>query len=309
MKALVFTEPGRVEILEVPEPAPSEDEVVVAVERTGICGSELHGIASPGFRVPPLIMGHEFIGRTPDGRRVAVNPLLTCQQCDQCHAGRTQLCRQRALLGVHRAGGLAERVAVPRSALHDLSETISPEKAALVEPLANAVHAWSLAGSPYGARVAVVGAGPIGLCCVEYARHAAASVTCVDLAPERRAVAASLGATAVEELEGEFDVIFDAVGVPATRDAAVTHCAPGGITVWLGLASPDPGFDATALVRNEKVARGSFAYNNNEFATAVETLPALDLSWGTTYPLERGAEVFLTLMGGAATPVKALLAP
>jgi threonine dehydrogenase-like Zn-dependent dehydrogenase len=78
LKALVFTGPGVVQVDEVPEPRAGLDETVVSVARAGICGSELHGIRQPSFRKPPLIMGHEFAGRTPDGRRVAVNPLLVC---------------------------------------------------------------------------------------------------------------------------------------------------------------------------------------------------------------------------------------
>ena len=137
MKALVFTAPGVVEIQEVPDVVAGDGEVVVHVDRAGICGSELHGIQTPGFRVPPLVMGHEFVGRLDDGRRVAINPLTSCGECDLCRRGRTQLCRSRQLLGVHRAGGFAERVAVPQNAVHEIPE-----------PIANAVHAWTQASAP-----------------------------------------------------------------------------------------------------------------------------------------------------------------
>jgi 2-desacetyl-2-hydroxyethyl bacteriochlorophyllide A dehydrogenase len=312
MKALVFTDLGVVQVREVPEVvAVSENDVVVDVERTGICGSELHGISSPGFRVPPLIMGHEFVGRTPDGRRVAVNPLTSCGTCDRCVAGLPQLCRTRALLGVHRAGGFAERVVVDRSALHDIPDGLDWDRAALVEPVANAVHAWALAGSPRGARVGVIGCGPIGLACLEVARHLGAGhVAVADLAPDRRDVAASLGANDVgAALEGEFDVVFDAVGTAGTRASAVDRLVPGGTTVWLGLATPDAGFDAAGAVRQEKVVRGSFAYRDDEFATALALAPSLDLSWSATFPLDEGATIFTALMHGQTTPVKALLAP
>jgi threonine dehydrogenase-like Zn-dependent dehydrogenase len=310
MKALVFTDLGKVEVLDVPEVVAQDGDVVVEVERAGICGSELHGISTPGFRVPPLVMGHEFIGRAPDGRRVAVNPLISCGQCDRCRAGHPQLCRTRALLGVHRAGGFAERVAVPPAQMHDLPAALSPERAALIEPVANAVHAWALAGSPAGQRVGIVGAGPIGLACVEVARHeGAVEVLCVDLAKDRRDVAERLGASVADSLEGEFDVVVDAVGSAPTRRAAINHTVPGGTSVWLGLASGEPGFDGAALVRLEKTVRGSFAYTDQEFARAIEMASALDLSWATTYPLAEGAEIFTALMGGLTTPIKALLEP
>ena len=162
MKALVFTAIGIVEIQDVPDVVAGDNEVIVHVDRTGICGSELHGIQTSGFRVPPLIMGHEFVGHTSDGRRVAVNPLTSCTTCDLCITGYTQLCRTRSLLGVHRPGGFAERVVVPRSSIHDLPDDIDWDRAALIEPTANAVHAWSLAGSPKDKRIGVIGCGPIG---------------------------------------------------------------------------------------------------------------------------------------------------
>ncbi len=311
MKALVFTALGVVEVKDVDEVIPADDEVIVHVERAGICGSELHGITSASFRVPPLIMGHEFVGTTDDGRRVAVNPLISCGTCELCRRGETQLCRTRVLLGAHKAGGFAERVAVPRALIHDLPPGLDWDSAGLIEPLANAVHAWNLAGSPVGARVGVIGCGPIGLACLEVALHGGAvEVACADLSEDRRAVATSLGAGVVSpSLEGEFDVIFDAVGSAATRNASLEHLIPGGITVWLGLATPDTNFDAAAAVRLEKTIRGSFAYVDDEFVAAIELAPHLDLSWSTTYPLDDGAKIFTELMNGASTPIKALLKP
>jgi threonine dehydrogenase-like Zn-dependent dehydrogenase len=311
MKALVFTDLGVVKIQEVPDVVAGEGEVVVDVDRAGICGSELHGISTPGFRVPPLIMGHEFVGHTADGRRVAVNPLTACGTCDLCTAGKTQLCRSRSLLGIHKAGGFAERVVVPEHSIHELPDDLDFDRAALIEPLANAVHAWNLAGAPAGLRVAVLGCGPIGLACVEMAHYArAASVTATDLSEGRRIVAEKVGADVVgETIEGEFDVIFDAVGSAATHQSSLDHLIPGGTTVWLGLASSNPGFDAMSIVRQEKNIRGSFAYSDEEFARAIEIAPSLDLTWSTTYPLDQGVETFTSLMNGATTPIKALLQP
>jgi threonine dehydrogenase-like Zn-dependent dehydrogenase len=311
MRALVFTAPSVVEVLDVPEVIVGDDEVILHVERAGICGSDLHGIRQPGFRVPPLIMGHEFVGRTDDGRRVAVNPLLTCGTCELCLRGKVELCRTRVLLGVHRAGGFAERVAVPRTLLHDLPDTISWDHAGLIEPVANALHAWHLAGSPSGQRIGIIGCGPIGLACVEVALASdAAYVACAELSSERGNVAREIGAHHVaDELEGEFDVIFDAVGTTSTRSHSLDHLIPGGVTIWLGLATAESSFDASVAVRFEKTIRGSFAYSSEEFITAIELAPRLALTWSTTYPLSQGADIFLALMNGKTTPIKALLQP
>ncbi len=134
MRALVFTGPGVVEVQDVVEPQAGPYETLIEVARAGICGSDLHGIRQVGFRKPPMILGHEFAGRTPDGKRAAVNPLIACGSCDQCAADRTQLCRNRALLGVHRAGAFAERVAVPDGAVHELPSTMSWEACKTSQP-------------------------------------------------------------------------------------------------------------------------------------------------------------------------------
>jgi threonine dehydrogenase-like Zn-dependent dehydrogenase len=224
---------------------------------------------------------------------------------------KAELCRTRLLLGAHRAGGFAERVAVPTSLLHDIPSTLDWDHAGLIEPVANALHAWHLAGSPSGQRIGVIGGGPIGLACVEIAlANNAAHVACAEISPDRGNVASEIGAHAVADtLDGEFDVIFDAVGTAITRAHSLEHLIPGGVTIWLGLATPDSDFDAAAAVRFEKTIRGSFAYSGEEFVAAIELAPLLNLNWSTTFPLSEGAEIFLALMNGQTTPVKALLQP
>lgn len=311
MRALVFTDIDVVQVIDVDDVTASSGETVIHVERSGICGSELHGVRHASFRVPPLILGHEFVGRTSEGRRVAVNPLLSCGSCSLCLESRPQLCAQRTLLGAQRAGGAAERVAVPSQLVHDIPDELEWDRAGLIEPLANALHAWRLAGEPRGRRVAIIGCGAIGLACLEVARHFGAShVTGVDLSEERRAVALALGADQVTaELATTYDVIFEAVGAAPTRAASVRQLVPGGTTVWLGLAGPDPGFDALDAIRWEKNVRGMFAYDGSTFVDAISLAPQLDLRWATTVDLGEGAEVFDRLKLGAPTPIKVLLRP
>jgi len=338
------------ELHDVPEPEVADGDVLVHVRAVGICGSELHGARHPGFRKPPLIMGHEFAGTSADGDRVIVNPMLSCGFCQLCLGGLRQVCRERQIIGVHRAGGFAERVAVPGSALRPLPDWLGWEAAAMVEPAANAVHAWNLASAGAGAgtgaaagagvaagagaaagagtaagaaeaagagvaapgaRVAVLGCGAIGLFCLLAAlAGGAASVDVTDLDPGRLAQARRLGAAAAGPgLDGEYDMIFDAVGSPVTRALSVQHQRPGGTAVWLGLAQEAAGFDANALIRAEKRVLGSFAYSDEEFGRAAELLRNWDLSWTSHYPLAEGAEIFTRLMNGGLQPVKALLVP
>jgi len=320
VKALVFTGPGTVELLDVPEPDPAPGDVLVQVRAAGICGSELHGARRPGFRKPPLIMGHEFAGVSADGTAVVINPILSCGRCAECERGLRNVCRNREIIGVHRAGGFAERVAVPASALRPVPPGLSWEAAALVEPAANAVHAWNQAGGALGAlgadgakgvRVAVIGCGAIGLLCAAMALSGEAGrVDVTDLSPARLAAAQRLGAGAAgPSLSGEYDVVIDAVGSAATRAASVAHQRPGGVAIWLGLAGEEAGFDANALVRSEKRVLGSFAYRDEEFAHAMALIRDWDLTWAAGYPLAAGAEIFTGLMNGGLHPVKALLRP
>ena len=311
MKALVFTGPGALELHDVPEPELADGDVLVHVRAVGICGSELHGARHPGFRKPPLIMGHEFAGTNDNGDRVVINPMLSCGHCELCRGGLRQVCRERQIIGVHRAGGFAERVAVPGSTLRPLPDWLSWEAAAMVEPAANAVHAWNIARAGAGARVAVLGCGAIGLLCLLTALSGGAGrVDVTDLDPGRLAQAGRLGAAAAGPgLDGEYDVIFDAVGSPVTRAVSVRQLRPGGTAVWLGLADDAAGFDANALIRAEKRVQGSFAYSDEEFARAAELLRDWDLSWTSQYPLTEGAEIFTGLMNGGLQPVKALLVP
>lgn len=309
MHALVYTRPGIVENLDIEEPREGADEVLIEVAAVGICGSETHGIASPGFRQPPLVMGHEFAGTTPDGTRVVVNPVIPCRDCAVCRTGQGQLCPQRVIIGIHRAGAFAERVVVPVSQVHPIPDRLGWTAAALVEPVANGMHAWDLAGCPVGSRVGVIGAGPIGLAVLMAARADGVRVTIADLAPERLAIAAREGAEAVEGLEGEFDVIIDAVGAPSTRRASVEQLRPGGTAVWLGLAGPDPAFDAMALIRQGKTVRGSFCYPDATFARAIELVADAQPDWADTFALTAGAEIFMRLVEGDTTVMKAVLKP
>src|SRR6266566_6653265 len=323
VKALVFTAPGQVELLDVPEPDPAPGEALVEVRAAGICGSELHGARRPGFRQPPLIMGHEFAGTGAGGEAVVVNPILSCGRCAECRRGLRHVCRERELIGVHRAGGFAERVAVPASALRPLPPGLPWEAAALIEPAANAVHAWNQAGRALGAggalgadgargaRVAVIGCGAIGLLCAATALSGGAGrVEVTDLSPARLAAAQRLGAEVADPgLSGGYDVVIDAVGSAATRAASVAHQRPGGVAVWLGLAEEEAGFDANALIRSEKRVLGSFAYRDEEFAQAMARIGDWDLTWAAGYPLAAAAEIFTDLMNGGLHPLKALLRP
>lgn len=302
MKAIVYSGPHTLELLDVAEPPTPEGYVKIRVRAAGICGSDLNGFrdqAPP--RTPPLVMGHEFAGDLPDGRLVAVNPMLACHRCDACVAGLPNLCAEGRLVGVHIDGAFAEYVNVPLESCQILEPWLSPTQGALVEPYANAVHAYNLAAHATAApllRIGVIGAGAIGVAVASVASGTAAElVEIAELNSARRQACLDLGVgTVVQELRGTYDAVFDAVGTSATRAASVDLIRPGGAAVWVGLHSPSATLAAQSLVRSEKKILGSFAYTPAEFAAAAAVVGKLRPEWASGRPMVDGPAVFLGLL-------------
>lgn len=298
-------------MVDLEEPVPSESEVVVDVHAAGICGSDVHAARDGGLlRIPPLVMGHEVSG-THDGRRVAVNPLISCGECVRCVAGQPHLCENRSIVGIQRAGGLASKVAVPRSSLVELPEHVSIEVGAMVEPLAVAHHALSLCPPEPGDRVGILGAGTIGLMIAYLCTETTDQATVADPNSHRLGLARQIGvATTSEVLEGTFDIVFDAVGSATTHGLSLEHLRPGGTTVWVGNEHPDPAFDAQMLVRIEQRIVGSAAYTPDDFVAAAAKIDDRLLEWADIRPLHEAPEVIYSLMEPApGGPVKVLFRP
>ena len=339
MKALVYPDWDQLEVRDVPEPRPKPGEVVVRVAAVGICGSELEGFATRSpRRTPPLIMGHEFCGQIQEvgegvsgyraGDRVVVNSVISCGRCEACRNGQTHLCPEREVFGMKRPGGFAELCAVPVSTLLPLPEKVSPVQGALVEPLANGVHALSLVAQRLPETVLVIGAGTIGLMALQVAKAMGAlRLACADTNERRLKVAHSLGAEPVlNPARGDLvaavreftrgrgaDVVVDAVGASATRRAAVAASRPGGEVVWIGLhedATEVSGFD---VVLGERRISGSYAVTPRDLQAAIGLFAhgKIEIApWVKPFPLAEGARVFRELV--TAPPeeyIKALLLP
>jgi len=308
VKALVWHGGRQLSWDDVPDPEPTDDEVVLDVELAGICGSDLHGYRGhPGPRVPPLVLGHEVVGRL-DGESYAVYPLVGCGACERCRAGEDNLCATWQLIGMHRAGVFAERVVVPRRSLVPLPPGLDGRRAVLAEPLACCVGALAPHDVDGGTRVAVFGAGPIGLLTVYLAARAGAAVRAVDPVAERLETAERLGATG---FEGPATLAVDAAGFEATWRAAVDAVESGGTVVVVGLGAAEGDFPMAALVRRAVTVRGQFAYSRADFARALEILVEgdLDLAWVSEAPLADGAQAFENLVERPAEYAKVVLAP
>lgn len=317
MKALVWHGERDVRLEEADAPQPEGgDEIVLDVELSGICGSDLHGYRGhPGPRVPPLVLGHEVVGSF-EGERFTVYPLIGCGTCAHCRAGEDNLCSAWRLIGMQRPGVFAEQVAVPRRSLVPVPSDVASERAVLTEPLACAVGA--LAPYALGAytRVVVIGCGPIGLLSLAVAARRGAEVIAVDPLPERRAIATRLGATEAHPdastLGASADLVVDAAGFAATWRIALETVRNGGDVAALGLGDAEATFPMAVLVRRSVRWRGQFAYSRADFAAALELLSGdlelgVDTGWLVTVPLTDGRDAFEHLVVDPAHYVKVLL--
>ncbi|GAB5468627.1 MAG: 2,3-butanediol dehydrogenase [Rhodospirillales bacterium] len=311
MKALLLEGRDSLVLREVAAPAPGPGEVLLSVEAAGIGGSECQALADPGRRPLPQAMGHGIVGRDPQGRRVAVFPLRGCGDCAFCRADRQQLCDDWSLIGVQSDGGFQQQLAVPEAALEVLPEGMSWQAASFVEPFANAVAAWDRSLASAGDRVAVLGAGGLGLGLVACAAEAdCRTVELAEPAPSRRAAAGRLGAmTSASALEGGFDVVFDTVGSEETRATAIDLTVKGGRCLFLGFATPRGEIDFSALIRQQKTLIGSFVYDRPQFRRAIALAARCPDDWVQGLGFDRVEPALRAFREGRFDPVKAALLP
>ncbi len=325
MRALVYTDPERMELREVPDPAPREGEVLVRIAASGICGSDMHAYLGHDERRPaPLILGHEAAGRVMggkrDGERVTINPLVTCGTCPACLAGRDNLCPDRQIISMPpRDGAFAEAVAIPEENLVALPEGLPFERAALAEPVACGWHAVRLAFAAAGATVPVlvIGGGAIGVGAALSAwAQGAEQVALVEPHGDRRRyVRHAIGLDAMEESElpdHAFPVVIDGVGVGATRRLASTRAMPGGVIAHIGLGDGGAGLDVRRLTLQELTLLGSYTYTKADFRATVAAMVEGrlgGLDWIEWRPLSEGAAAFADIRAGRVVPPKVMLDP
>jgi len=276
MKALQLVEYGRFELVDMPVPEYGDDEALLRVKACGICGSDVHGMdGSTGRRIPPIVMGHEASGEIAAlgknvagwnvGDRVTFDATFYCGKCVYCLRGETNLCESRRVPGVscneyRQNGAFAEYLVVPGHVLYRLPDELSSVHAAMVEPVSVAVHGVNLAKIKPGDRVAVVGAGMIGMLIVQVCKaKGAGEVIAVDIDPKKRALAESVGAdSSCESSAGmELDVAIEAVGITATVDMALRSVRKGGTVSLVGNMSPKVEIPLQILVQREISVFGS----------------------------------------------------
>lgn len=301
---------GVVEVVERPEP---DSDRVVEVAAVGICGSDLHLVELGLARVT---LGHEIAG-VVDGRFVAVEPVAHCGECAPCLSGRTAQCEvgTRSVVGIHRDGGMADRLAVGDDDLVDLPDGVDPRDACLVEPLAVAVHALHAVDLAPGARVAIVGAGPIGLACGAVARASGADVDIVVRHEHQGAAAEKLGLG--RGPGGEHDVVIEAAATGSALTSAVELARSGADLIIAGTYWGDAVWPGMAAQLKELTIRPRVYYGHHhgerEFGRAAELLAATpeipDALVTHRFGLDDGVEAFRVAGDRSAGAIKVVLHP
>jgi threonine dehydrogenase-like Zn-dependent dehydrogenase len=295
MKAAIFDTVGApLRIGAVPDPTPGPDEVVLRIAACGICGSDLHITEDPvPFGVGAgFVLGHEFAGdivavgsevtHLRIGDRVAVVPMRGCGHCEACRRGDSARCAEMALIG----GGYAEYATVAERQCHILPDDVPLEDGALAEPLSVALHCIVRSGMKPGDRVAILGAGPIGLLVAFWARRMGASrVVVADIHDHQRERALALGATGfalsgerlsqnlADLCDGAPDIVFECVGKRGLLGAAVTAVRLQGTVVGVGLCIGGDEWDPfVALSKEVNLLFSVFFHQGNEFGVALDAL-------------------------------------
>lgn len=306
MKGIVCEEIGAFRMTsELPEPELEEGHAIVAIRRVGVCGTDYHAFKGnqPFFQYP-RVLGHELSGVVErisgdaaglaPGDRVAIIPYLHCGECVACRRGKTNCCTDMKVLGVHRDGGMRERIAVPTSHLLN-ANGLSLDEAATVEPLAIGAHAVRRADLSPGDNVLVIGSGPIGLGVMAFAKLAGARVIAMDVNEERLAFCRSWASAdgtinaldpdarlrLSEMTDGQFPVVvFDATGNAGSMNRSFEWVAHGGTLVFVGLVKGDISFSDPEFHKRELTLMGSRNATAADFEHVMRALGQRSLDIG-----------------------------
>ncbi len=339
MKALVYEGAWQMPLRQVQAPrVETPDDMIVAVQAVGICGSDVHGFkGTTGRRKPPIIMGHEFTGTITAvgsnvsdkrvGDRVVVNPILACGKCDNCLAGLSNICFNRSGLGVNLNGAYADAVRVHQKMVYSLPQDMTWEQGTLVEPLAVAMHAVNLTPFQMMDTVAVVGAGTIGLLTLVAAKlRGAGKVIITDVSPHRLEMARRLGADIAINVAAKDPVavvqeqtrglgasaVIEAVGITPTVKQSLALVRNGGHVTWIGNSDPEVQINMQQIVTREVTVAGAYGFNQ-EFGQSIETIRSrrIDpmLLVERRAALKEGTQIIDDLAKGNLDLVKVILKP
>jgi alcohol dehydrogenase len=333
MKALVYTNPNEMQLLERPYPSMDQDEVILKIDSVGICGSDIHAYhGHDPRRKPGLVLGHEFSGvvieslsaNFKQGARVTGNPLITCGVCEYCLQGRNNLCSNRTMVGMTRPGAFAEYMSIPAKTLISLPASLSMDAAALTEPAATAVHAINLSMKALHrpiqeCNVLVIGGGAIGMLAALLLKYfGVINLVVAETNPLRRAsIDQYVGCKTIDPIthsvtENTFDYVIDCVGTKLTRQSAFVAIKPGGVIMHVGLQDWASEIDMRKLTLSEITLLGTYTYSTADLKATVNYLDQGvfgNLEWVEKRSLDDGAKAFEDLHRGKTSSAKILLKP
>ncbi|PQP82516.1 alcohol dehydrogenase [Paenibacillus sp. PCH8] len=296
MRAIVCEEIDRLVLQDLPQPERAEGEALVAIKRIGICGTDLHAYkGNQPFFTYPRILGHELAGIIEEigpneaglqaGDQVTVIPYLHCGHCIACRSGKSNCCVSMQVMGVHVDGGMRERVTVPVTHLLK-AEGLTLDETAMVEPLSIGAHAVRRASIQPGEHVVVIGAGPIGLGVMAFAKQAGAHVIAVDRNLDRLELSRTWAGAddlvqaneqalqQVAEITGGAyaTAVFDATGNVNSMNGAIQYVAHSGQLIFVGLVKADITFHDPEFHKREMSILGSRNATREDFEHVLSTL-------------------------------------
>ena len=299
MRAAVLHAPNQLSIEQRPVPSPARGEVLVAIRRAGVCGSDLHFFDGSSPMPLPQVLGHELAGEVVAlgegvtcrrvGERVVIEPGIPCGRCFPCRRGKYNCCDQIDMIGVLRAGGFADFITVPEAYAHPMPARMTYEQGALVEPFSIGAQMIHRAEPRGGDTLVLIGLGPIGLTALILLKawHPRLRVIGLDLVPERIAQAKAFGCdvtinprendavkTVMDLTQGEgAAIVIECAGSPFTIGQTVHLVAAGGRIVVAGVTFKDVSFPGRSLTKKEVEIHGS-RNNVGQFPRVMEFLAA-----------------------------------
>ncbi|WP_455650362.1 zinc-dependent alcohol dehydrogenase [Enterocloster citroniae] len=291
----VMTAPGKIEFREIPVPEIGENEVLIKIMKIGVCGSDIHVYhGEHPFTSYPVTQGHEVSGEVvktgtavsgiKPGQKVTIQPQVVCGRCYPCRHGKYNLCEELKVMGFQTTGVASHYFAVDQAKVTPLPDEMSYDEGAMIEPLAVAVHAVRRAGDVKGAKIAVLGAGPIGILVAQAAKGMGADqVMITDVSSLRLEKAKECGVDFCvntrnqnfgEAMVHNFgpdkaDVIYDCAGNNITMGQAIKYARKGSVIILVAVFAGPGQLDLAVLNDHELDLNTSMMYRNEDYLDAI----------------------------------------
>ena len=338
MKALMYNNPHDLSVVDIAEPNPSSKQVKIKLKYVGICGSDIHGYTGEsGRRIPPMIMGHELSGKVVSvgnevtrfkiGDRVTVQPIMYCGKCEFCKQDLINICANRRGLGTMNINGaFAEYLCIEEKFVFSLTDNISDEAAAMMDPFGVVYRAVTQSMPIEGKNILIAGTGTIGLLILKLVKYYKPNhIVVIDLSDFRLNLARKYGADITinpKELDVDkvlkdsgirdsIDLAIECVGISATAQNTVEFVRNKGTAVWIGNAAKMITINMQQVVTREVTIKGSYGFTEQDFSNALHFLEQgkiiIEDLVSKKISLEEAPLAFEELSKGAGEAIKILV--